>query len=312
MRNHENIAYHQEELADCGAVQLCYDSFGDPANSPILLIMGLATQMVHWHSEFCKSLAAKGFWVIRFDNRDIGKSTTLRHLPPPSMLKLGAHRYFKTPFSAAYTLDDMAEDAVQLMNQLGIYSAHLIGASMGGMISQLIALNHPERVMSLTCIMSSTGEAKLMRPEIQVLLTILKPAAKNRAAHINQSLNMWRILHGTHFPFPENEFRQTIISAYERGISAAGILRQMAAIAVSPDRTSRLKQLHIPTLIIHGKADKLLPVKNGHALAKAIPDSKLHLINGMGHTLPQQVWPEIIMAFTALVAAAETKTGNEG
>lgn len=295
-----SVLYHPEQYAQCGDIQLCYDSFGDPHNPPVLLIMGLATQLIHWHPDFCHRLAAQGFWVIRFDNRDIGKSTVLRHLPRPNLLALGAHRYFKTPFRADYTLSDMAKDAVLLCDHLHIQAAHMVGVSMGGMIAQILALDFPERVLSMTAIMSSTGEPKLMRPEIKVLLAILKPPAKTKQRHIEQTLRMWRILHGHHFPFPEEQFRQTITTAYERGLSASGILRQMAAITASPDRTARLAQIAAPSLIIHGDADRLLRPKNGEALASAIPHAKLHIIKGMGHTLPEEAWPEILLALEQL------------
>lgn len=294
------VTYSPEQVTSGHEVNIAYDSYGDPAKPPVLLIMGLATQLVHWHPEFCKALAQQGFWVIRFDNRDIGHSSRCSHLGKPSLLKLGAHRYFKTPFQAAYTLDDMTKDVIHLMDHLHLKSAHVIGVSMGGMIAQLLALNYPKRVKTLTAVMSSTGDPKLMRPEMKVLFTILKPQAKTRSQHIEQTLAMWKVLHGDCFPFPEHQYRETITLAYERGISPGGVLRQMAAITASPDRTPRLSSLTLPSLIIHGDTDNLLRVKNGIALTEAIPGSHLHIIKGMGHTLPRETWSEIIEEFVKL------------
>lgn len=299
------VAYQHEAFADCGAVTLCYDCFGHKDDPPVVLIMGLATQLVHWHPVFCQMLAEQGFRVIRFDNRDIGKSTILHQLPKPSIAALAARRLIRRPFQAPYSLDDMASDVIGLLDYLNISQAHIIGASMGGMIAQILALNNPQRVNTLTAIMSSTGEAGLMRPQLKTLMTVLKPAAKTQSEHVRQALSMWRVLHGEHFDFPEAHFKDLIIQAWERGISTAGILRQLAAISCAPDRTERLASLSLPSLVIHGDADPLLPVGNGLALAKAIPGCQLHVIKGMGHTLPQEVWDDVIGSIVALLRSSE-------
>ncbi len=288
------VIQHPQKIISCGQIEIAFDSFGDPEDPAILLIMGLATQLVHWHEDFCRQLAAQGFWVIRFDNRDIGQSTILKHLPPPSLAKLAANRYLKVSLQVPYTLDDMAQDALTLLDKLKIEAAHVVGVSMGGMIAQLMAIKHPQRVSSLTIIMSSNGDRGLMRPTVGVSLAILKPHPKSQAEHLEQAIQMWRMLHGDHFTFPEQHFRETIKTAVKRGFYPSGVLRQMAAIAVAPKRSESLAKLKMPVLIVHGEADPLLKVKNAFALKQDIPHAELKIFPGMGHTLPFEIWDELI------------------
>ena len=200
-----------------------------------------------------------------------------------------------------YQLDDMAKDAIALLDALSIQSAHVVGISMGGMIAQLMAIHHPERVLSLTSIMSSPGNKKFMKPKLRMAFTILKPMPKNRAQYLNQALNMWRVLHGKHFPFEQERIHKMVIAALQRGVTRDGIMRQLSAIVIAKDRTPLLQKLQTPSLIIHGDADPLVPVINGIKTAEAIPNSELKIIKGMGHTIPRSVWEELIEGFQKMV-----------
>lgn len=299
-----SVIYHPEQRYLCREISIAADSFGDKSNPPVLLIMGLATQLVHWDEGFCRQLAAQGYWVIRFDNRDIGRSDHLSHLKSPNLLKLAGKHYFNTPFVPAYSLEDMANDAVALLDTLKVKAAHVIGVSMGGMIAQLLAIHHPEKVLSLTSIMSGTGNKKLMRPNPKVTFTVMRPPPRNRSQHVGQAMNMWRVLHGDHFPFEEERTHNVIVNALQRGFSARGVMRQFSAIVAAEDRAPKLQNIEVPSLIVHGDADPLVPVANGIATAQSIPDAKLQIIKGMGHTIPTTVWPELIDNFEELVRTA--------
>lgn len=298
------VEHHPEQIMQCGELAIATDSFGNQNNPPLVLIMGLATQMIHWHEDFCKLLAAQGFWVIRFDNRDMGKSSKLSGHVPPSIWQQMQYRYFKKPLDVPYTLDDMAHDVLALLDALGIDKTHVVGASMGGMIGQLLAIHHPNRVASLTCIMSTNGNKKLMDPKLGTLLKILKSPPKTREQHIEQALSMWQVLHGSHFAFPSEHFRRTIERAHERGFSASGVFRQMAAITVAPNRSELLKRLKLPVGIIHGEADSLLKVKNAYALKEDLPHAYFATFPGMGHTLPNELWDSMIEHIMKPIAQA--------
>lgn len=298
------VEHHSEQIVQCGDLAIATDSFGNQNNPPVVLIMGLATQMIHWHVDLCKLLAAQGFWVIRFDNRDMGKSSKLTGQAPPSIWQQMQYRYFKKPLVVPYTLDDMAHDVLGLLDALNIGKTHVVGASMGGMIGQLLAIHYPSRVSSLTCIMSTNGNKKLMNPKLGTLLKILKSPPKTREQHIEQALSMWQVLHGSHFAFPSEHFRSTIEHAHERGFSASGVLRQMAAITVAPSRSKPLRQLTLPVGIIHGEADSLLKVKNAYALKDDLAHAHLATFPGMGHTLPKELWSSMIEHIMKPIAEA--------
>lgn len=297
MQSEESYSYiphHPEQVYQCGEVSIASDSFGDKSHPPILLIMGLSTQLIHWPERFCRMLADKGFWVIRFDNRDMGKSSIFKHLSPPAFEQLLAHRLFKKRIATPYGLGDMAMDAMGLLDQLQIDKAHVVGVSMGGMIAQLLAINYPERILSLTSIMSTTGEKRLMWPSLKVLRIMAQKPGKTPEEHIQQGLKLWETLHGSYLHFPKDMYSQVIKTAHQRGFYAAGVLRQLAAISTTPDRTSALQKLTLPSLIIHGDSDPMLKVKNAHALHKAMPHAEKLILKGMGHTLPEEFWGEMI------------------
>jgi pimeloyl-ACP methyl ester carboxylesterase len=298
-----DIQYHLAQQADANGLQITYDSFGDLTDPVIILIMGLGTQMIHWNDEFCELLARNNLRVIRFDNRDIGKSTWLTSSPVPSVLNFIGNSLFGKKVNAPYLLDDMADDTLALMDALNIGSAHLVGASMGGMIAQCIALKSPERVSSLTSIMSTTGNRSLPKAKARIGVKLLKPLAKEIDLYVAQSLDIWKILHGEHFPFDKDRVEKVIRDSRDRGFNPAGVARQLSAIIDSPDRTNGLQQLQIPSLVIHGDSDPLVPVACGIATAQAIPNATLKILKGMGHTLPVQLWPQIVDEISTLTKA---------
>jgi pimeloyl-ACP methyl ester carboxylesterase len=288
-----------------GAVRLAFDAFGERENPPIMLIMGLGAQRFFWEDGFCKMLAEQGFWVIRFDNRDVGESTVLADRLPPNLLQLAASGLFDAAVSTPYSLKDMADDVVSLMAQLGITKAHIVGASMGGMIAQLLAIHHPQNVLSLTSIMSSTGNKNLYKPDKMVLLKLLKPMSKKREKCIESGVEFWRSLHGHFYTFDLIRTESLVRRAYEIGVSTDGVLRQFAAILTAKDRTSGLNRLSVPTLVIHGEDDPLLPVSNGHATASAIDNAILKIYAGMGHTLPIELWRSIVSDIANMAHSAD-------
>ena len=303
-----NSSAHQPpQIARANGIEICYEIFGDANAEPLLLIMGLAAQMIHWDDDFCRQLAARGFRVIRFDNRDIGKSTRLtggKRLTPLELLKL---RFLKIPVQASYKLRDMAEDTTGLMDVLGIKSAHLVGASMGGMIAQEIAISFPQRVRSLTSIMSSTGNPKDPPPtrEAAALLMAAPPATKQE--YIERFAKTWKILRGGSFPEDEALDRSRAERTYERGLNPAGVGRQLRAILASGSRKQRLRSVKAPTLVIHGSVDPLVRPQAGRDTAASIPGAKLLMIEGMGHALPIPMWPQIIDAIDKHAHGAAAK-----
>ena len=299
----DNIQHHEAKQVSANGLQITYDSFGDPADPAMILIMGLGTQMIHWSDQFCQLLASNKLWVIRFDNRDIGKSTWLKNDPVPSVWDFISNSFFSKKVNAPYLLDDMADDTLALMDALNIHKAHLVGASMGGMIAQCIALKSPARVSTLTSIMSTTGDRSLPKPKTMVSAKLLKPVAKEIEQYIAQGLNVWLMLHGEHFPFDPQIVEKVMRESWQRGFNPAGVARQLSAIIDSPDRTVGLQKLQIPSLIIHGDNDPLVPVECGIATAAAIPGATLKILKGMGHTLPVQLWPQIVADIVRLTKA---------
>jgi pimeloyl-ACP methyl ester carboxylesterase len=287
------IIHHPEQLVTANNIHINYDSFGDKSHPAIVLIMGLATQMIYWDEQFCKLLASQGFWVIRFDNRDNGKSTWLDSNPPPTSLALLTNAVFKRPIGATYLLSDMMNDTVGLLDALHLESAHIVGASMGGMIAQEIAIHHPHRVKTLTSIMSTTGNRKLPKPSTAFSFKMLKPPPKDVNKAVTFGMHVWRLIQGEHYPFDQPKVLGLITRALQRGFNPAGNTRQLAAILDSPDRTQALNTLKVPSLIIHGEDDPLVLVACGYATAKAIPNAKIKTYPGMGHTIPSQLYDDI-------------------
>ncbi|MEP0356723.1 alpha/beta hydrolase [Paraglaciecola sp.] len=282
-----------ECLINTNGINVNFDSFGNEDAPVIILIMGLATQMIFWETKFCELLASKGFRVIRFDNRDVGKSTWCDDLNVPSHLALLANILLKRTLKAPYSLNDMAKDTLGLMDGLQIDQAHVVGASMGGMIAQALAIRSPERVKSLTSIMSTTGNRQLPKPKITFLSNLFKRPPKQADQFVAFGLSLWKALHGNTYGFQKEKVSELLRLSVHRGLNPKSNVRQLAAILSSKDRTEALKAVKIPSLILHGDSDPLIPVACGHATAQAIPHSKIKVYSGMGHTLPDELLPEI-------------------
>lgn len=302
-----NVPYSPPQLAKANGIEICYDIFGAPDAEPLLLIMGLSAQMVLWDDEFCQQLATRGFRVIRFDNRDIGQSTKMtggKRVTAMDILKL---RFFGILPSATYTLRDMANDTTGLMDALGIRSAHIVGASMGGAIAQEIAIHSPERVRSLTSIMSTTGNLKLPQPKREAMMLLMAPPPKTKDEYIAIFARNWKILRQGSFPQDEAKDRDRAERCYARGLNPAGVGRQFRAILASGARNKALASVKVPALVIHGTADPLVRPEAGRDTANAIPGAKLVMVEGMGHALPIPMWPQVIGAIAEHAHAAARK-----
>lgn len=286
-------------------MEITCETFGDPAHPPILLIMGLAAQMVQWDDEFCARLAVRGFYVIRFDNRDIGRSTWMTGAPVPRMVALLAAKRRGLPVRVPYLLDDMARDAIGVLDALGIASAHVVGVSMGGMIAQSVAVMAPGRVRSLTSIMSHTGEDDLPHPHWRASAALFLPAPRGREAVVRRAVTMWRILNGHRIAVDLTRTRAQVLKAYERGRNPSGVARQLAAILASPSRAASLPKLRIPTLVIHGDEDPLVPLEGGRRTAALIPGARLEIVPGMGHALPPPLWDTLLGHLAAHAHSAD-------
>lgn len=284
-----------DAFADLGDITLCYETFGDAADPTVLLVMGLGAQMIAWDTEMCEMIADRGFRVVRFDNRDTGLST---FLPEPVevfevMRQMGAGE----PPTVPYLISDMARDAVGLLDHLGVDRAHVVGASLGGMIAQSIAIEHPERVASLTSVMSTTGDPDVGMPSPEAIAALLEPPPTSaeqlgerrvRCAHIWGSVGL----------FDEDDLRDEARQHWERQNDPDGVTRQFAAILASGSRTDALRVLDVPTLVVHGTIDNLVAPSGGERTAEVVPDAKLLMIEGMGHDLPRPVWDQFADAVT--------------
>ena len=289
-----------ESFCRVGEIDICYETFGDADDPAILLIMGLGTQMVAWQEDFCARLARRGFFVIRHDNRDIGRSTRLNGAPTPSLIQL----LRRDRHGAAYTLADMANDSVGVLDHLEIERAHVVGASMGGMIAQTVAIRHRPRVLSLVSIMSNTGSFWSGQPALTMYTVLLKPAPRERSAFIQHAVDMFTKIGGDGFEPNIEDLRDIASRSYDRGHDPKGSLRQLAAIIADRDRSPQLRTLTVPTTVIHGTDDRLVRPSGGRATAKAIPGARLVEIDGMGHGLPRGAWVPIIDAIASNAARA--------
>ena len=283
-------------------IDIAYERFGDPEAPPVLLVMGLATQMLGWPDGFCEMLAGRGHHVIRFDNRDIGLSTHLHDAPQAD---LQAALTGDTS-SASYTLSDLAADTVGLIDALGMQSVHLVGASMGGMIAQTVAIEHPEHVRSLTSIMSTTGNPEVGQPTQEALGVLLAAPPTSRDEAIERAVTVFRVIGSPGFEFDESGVSERAALSYDRADDPDGVARQMLAIVASPDRTEGLGSVSVPTVVIHGADDVLVGVSGGRATAAAIPDAELVVIDGMGHDVPLALWPELTERIADVVQRAES------
>jgi pimeloyl-ACP methyl ester carboxylesterase len=301
-----------EQFCDVGrGVSLCYETFGDPADPAALLIMGLGTQMIGWHRDFCEELAGRGLHVVRFDNRDIGRSTHVNGRAPTIPQLLTRDRR-----AATYTLADMAEDTAELMQRLELTPAHVIGASMGGMIAQTLAARHPHKLRSLVSIMSNTGSRWSGQPSLRIYPLFLQriplgrhASSQERDTFIEAADRVFGAIGSTGIERDPSEIRELAGMSYDRDHDPAGTGRQLAAIIASGNRTSELRGITVPTLVIHGTADPLVSPSGGEATARAIPGARFMSIEGMGHDLPRAVWPRLIDAIAGHAEQADERAG---
>ncbi len=289
-------------------IDIEYESFGRQGDPAILLIMGFAAQMTMWQRSLCEGLARKGCRVIRFDNRDIGLSTHLSHLPAPNPAEMMARRMSGQKVDAPYTLDDMADDAAALLKALGIASAHIVGASMGGMIAQLVAINHPEITKSLISVMSTTGRPDLppAKPEAMAAL-VTPPASDSRADRIAAGLNVVKVLGSPGFPDTDAMLLEAVGAAVDRApYDPAGVARQLAAIVAAAPRNEKLGQVKVPAMVLHGQEDPIIPVEAGRDTAASIPGAKLVVVPGMAHDFTEAIMPIYLQHIGNFVASVGT------
>jgi pimeloyl-ACP methyl ester carboxylesterase len=279
-----------ERIAPVNGIEIAYEEFGTTADPTMLLIMGLGVQMLGWDEELCRMLAARGLRVVRFDNRDVGRSTSIEGGPPPDVIAAAGGDFA----SASYTLDEMADDCVGLLEHLEVDAAHVVGASQGGMIAQAMAIRHPARVLSLASIMSTTGARGVGQPHPEAIPTLLTRPPADRAGFAEFAVRTWRVIGSPGFEADEEALRAQARASYDRGLNPEGTGRQMVAILASGDRTEALRRLDVPALVIHGTSDILVDVSGGKATAAAIPEARLELIEGMGHDLPRPLWPRLV------------------
>lgn len=296
------------ERAKANGIELAYETFGERDAPPLLLIAGLGAQLINFPEGFCRELADRGHFAVRFDNRDAGESTHLDDAGKPDLRAILAEGDTST---APYALTDMAADAVGLLDALGIDSVHLVGVSMGGMIAQTVAAHHPERVRSLTSIMSTTGERSVSQSTPEAAAVLTSPPSRTREEAIERAPEIGRVLGSPGFPLDEEALRERAALAWDRGVNPAGFARQLGAIYRSGDRTEMLRSLGVPTLVIHGEDDPLIPIAGGRATAVAVAGAELVTIPGMGHDLPRGAWPLLIDAIAAHVGRVERDRAAE-
>lgn len=276
---------------DTNGITLTYEAQGDPGNPPLLLIMGLGMQLTSWPDSFCRSLVERGFYVIRFDNRDSGLSSKLQHFGTPNIKLAFVKSMLRMNVGAGYTLHDMAKDTVGLLDALGIEKAHIVGASMGGMIAQIIAAVYPQRTLSLTSIMSTSGRKGLPGPRGEVRDAMLSRVANPNDINgiINRSVKFLQLIGSPRYPIPAAALAERVVASIQRNVSPDGVNRQLLAVIASGDRVSLLKKIRVPSLVIHGNADPLVPIAGGRDTASLIPGATFREIDGMGHNFPPQL-----------------------
>jgi pimeloyl-ACP methyl ester carboxylesterase len=285
-------------------IELCYQTFGDPADRPLLLVMGLGGPMTWWPVELCRRLAVEGFFVIRYDNRDTGRSTRLREhrVSQRELVAAFLGRRVRVP----YSLRDMAQDGIALLDELGIDAAHVAGVSMGGMIAQTMAIEHPDRVLSLTSIMSSTGRRTQGFQHPILLPAMLRRQVNNKEEYVAGTLKFSKVIGSPGYPEADEVVRARAEETWSRGVNFGDTMRHMIAVVTQRDRTEGLRRLAVPATVVHGRKDKMVHISGGKATAAAIPDARLVLVDGMGHNLPQGLFDTFVDAITSTAARVET------
>ncbi|MEJ8856962.1 alpha/beta hydrolase [Variovorax robiniae] len=289
-------------------IELAYQEFGSSSAVPLLLVMGLGGPMVAWDDAFCLALAERGFRVIRFDNRDCGHSTHLDACGIPDMAAMFGQLAAGLPVQAPYLLSHMADDAVGLLDALEIASAHVVGVSMGGMIAQEMAIRHPRRVASLTSIMSTTGRPGLPAARPEAMSALMTPTPSDWPGYLARHRQVWSVLCGYKYPYDPVRGDAMAQRLFAHGPHPAGTARQLAGVLASGNRKPALADVRIPTLVVHGSDDGLVPMACGIDTAEAIPDARLRILEGMGHNLPFELWPAIVDAIAEQAGPANTLT----
>ena len=283
--------WSEEQFTDAGrGIRLCQQTVGDPADEPMLLVMGIGSQMINWPDRFCELLAERGFFVIRFDNRDCGRSTWLTELGVPSVTMAFEKRLDDPP----YLLTDMADDCAGLLDALGVDAAHVVGASLGGFVAQTLAIERPERVLSLASLMSSTGSGEVGQPHPEALELLMTRPPDERDAYADYTVAARSVIGSTGFEQDQELIRATARRAFDRGLNPDGTQRQLVASICSGSRHERLGEIAVPTVVVHGSADTLIDPSGGEATAAAIPGAELVIIDGWGHDMPPAVWARLV------------------
>lgn len=284
-------------------VELCYQTFGDPDDEPLLLVMGLGGPMIWWDPEMCRMLARRGFFVVRYDNRDTGRSSRIEgRVRRGTLVRAMAGARVRAP----YSMSDLAGDAFGLLDHLGIDAAHVAGVSMGGMIAQTMAIEQPRRLRSLTSIMSTTGKRTVGWQHPSLLSTLIASRAPGREAYVRASALTWKLIGSPGYPQTDEAVEKRAGDTFDRGVSASGVMRQMLAVIKQPNRSVRLRSVRVPALVVHGLADKMVHVSGGRATAAAIPGAELLLIDGMGHDLPAPLFETFVEGIRRTADRAQT------
>lgn len=290
--------------AKANGIEIEYEVFGSPDDPALLLVMGLGAQLIAWDDGLCRLLVDQGFYVIRYDNRDVGLSTKFESAGVPDLTAVLTALAMVSPVEVPYTLEDMADDGIALLDALDIERAHIVGASMGGMLVQAMAIRHPDRVLSLCSIMSTTGGREVGQPDPEATALLMAPPPSNRDEAIEAGIRSAKVLRSPGFPYDEAKARARLGASYDRMNYPQGTARQLVAIVGCEDRTPALRKLNVPTLVIHGEDDKLVTPSGGRATAEAVPGAELLMIPGCGHDLPEGAWPTLVEAIVANTAKA--------
>ena len=299
-----------EKYVTANGIRLAYEAFGDPANPAVVLVMGLGTQLIGWPMALCEGLVDRGFHVIRFDNRDIGLSEKFENAHIPQAATLMLRSKLRLPLNVPYTLDDMAKDCVGLLDALNIDRAHLVGASMGGMIGQIVAARFGERLHSFTSIMSTSGNPKVPMARPNVVMAMVKRSLGLEKITLESTMAYWRKIGSPGYQPTDKELKKKILDSYYRSNYPQGYSRHMAAVLASGSRVRLLKQITTPTLVIHGRDDALVSVEGGIDTARNIHGARLEIFDGMGHDLPKGLLPDFIELIARHAHASQQKTSQ--
>lgn len=295
---------------NANSLSIEFETFGEPNAKPLLLVMGLGAQMIAWDENFCQLLADAGHFVIRYDNRDVGLTTYFHDHGVPDFKELAVEFLTNGTVKTPYTLDDMAMDGISLLDELGIEQAHICGASLGGMIVQAMAINHADRILSMTSIMSTTGNPSLPPSHPEAIAALTSKRVDDPKHAMNRAVEVSRVIGSTGFERDEERIRNKALESYNRAYNPDGVARQMAAIMAHGDRRPGLNQLKLPCLVIHGNVDPLVPISGAHDTHQNVPGAEIMIIEGMGHDMPIGAWSQIVKGIALLTHQTHTAAPN--